>query len=447
MRRSSVRLRITAAAAVLVAAVLVLAAAGLVVAQRWRLTATIDAALVQRADDIAALIPSAPGGRIELASPHEEGFAQIVAGDEVVAATPNLAGAGPLSISYEAGAPQAIKTEEVSVVDDDDFRVLSRTVGEAGAFLVLHVGTTFDVVAESTAALTPVLLAAVPLIVAVFAAAVWWMVGRTLRPVEAIRAEVAAIGAADVSRRVPQPPGDDEIGELARTMNSMLGRLDSALSQERRFVADASHELRSPLTRMRAELEVDLAATDVDATQRRRLRSVLEEVVALQRLVEDLLELSQADAGVGPVMQPVDLDDVVLATVNRFGPRAGITVDASRVSAAHVSGDPRQLARVVANLTENALRHAASRVSLGLEERDGAAVLTVDDDGVGIPRDRAAVVFERFARVDEARGRTEGGTGLGLAIARELVERHGGTLTIDLDHRPGARFVVCIPLP
>jgi signal transduction histidine kinase len=269
-----------------------------------------------------------------------------------------------------------------------------------------------------------------------------------LRPVEAIRNEVAMIGGKDLERRVSVPAGDDEIARLARTMNGMLGRIETATRRQQQFVADASHELRNPLTRIRSELEVDAAhpeSADLAATH----RSILDETIALQQLVDDLLQLARADAGVAatPATRgPVDLDDVVLREAARLRASAAtITVDTSNVSGAQVSGDPAQLTRVVRNLADNAARHAAAAVTFTLTEQDHSAVLTVTDDGPGIPAEDRERVFERFTRVDDARNAAHGGAGLGLSITREIVQAHGGRVAIDPDHAPGTRVVVVLP--
>lgn len=448
MNLSSIRFRITAIAVLVVTAVLVLAAVGLVVVQSRQLTATIDAALVQRADDLTSLLETADSIPAEFAESTEEGFVQLLDADgRVLASTPNLAVQPPLPIGHEPGSEQTIHTVDGLTVDDDTFRVLSRTVQLTDGSAVLHVGSTYDVVAESTAILRSTLAVAIPAVVILLAALVWWLVGRTLLPVEAIRAEVAEIGATDLNRRVPQPGTGDEIDRLAGTMNQMLARVEGSVGRQQRFVADASHELRSPLTRMRTELEVDLAAMP-HGVERERLESLREEVVSLQQLVEDLLHLARADAAEAPLrMESVDLDDVVLQEARRVQAVGRVAVDMSGVSGANVTGDSAQLARAIRNLADNAERHATHMVTFTLGETDGAAVLIVCDDGPGIPPDRVDAVFERFGRVDDARSRATGGSGLGLAISREIVERHGGTLVLDATHHPGARFVMTVPLP
>ncbi len=429
--RSSIRFRITAIAAVAVAGVLVVGGFALVALQRSAVTEGIDRALEQRADDIAALSldnVTFSGG--------DEGFAQLVGSDgAVIAATTNLAGAPSLAIDV-AGSGDAYQTVSGLDVDDDPFRVLSRPVPGVG---ILHVGRTAEIVAESTAALVTALAITIPVLVLALAGIVWWLVGRTLQPVEDIRSEVAGIGTTDLDRRVPQPGTGDEIDRLAATMNQMLERLETSVERQRRFVADASHELRSPLTRMRSALEVSRSAIDE--------QSLLEDVVDMQRTVEDLLYLASADEG-GKVIDPrlVDLDDIVLREARTIQLDSAVVVDLSGVSGAHVTGDPGHLTRAVRNLLDNAERHAETSISLGLGESNGYAVLTVADDGPGIPADDAEWIFERFSRLDEARSTDTGGAGLGLPIARDIAERHGGSLSLIPSDDGGATFRLALPL-
>jgi len=273
----------------------------------------------------------------------------------------------------------------------------------------------------------------------------WVVSGRALQPVEAIRQEVEAIGAEDLHRRVPAPDTADEIGRLARTMNAMLVRLDDATERQRRFVADASHELRSPLTGIRARLEVDLAYPE-GADWRATERDVLEDAVRLQHLVDDLLALAASDAAASDrsARAPVDLDEIVLSEARRLRSRSEHRIDTAGVSGAQLQGAPDALARAVRNLLDNAARHARSTVTITLRESATAVTLTVTDDGPGIPPEERARIFERFARLDDGRARDVGGTGLGLAITHDIVVSHGGT--IEVDNAPGARFTVSFPL-
>jgi signal transduction histidine kinase len=446
-RHGTVRFRITAIAALAVAAVLVVTGVALVVTQRRVLTENLDESLEQEGAAIAAAVtagrvpaPLAPVG-------DDDALAQVVVDGEVVASTANADGAPPIAPS-PADGERAVRTVDGGPTDEDEaFRVMTRRVDGPLGTADVHVASPLDDIDESTSLLTRSLAVAVPGVTLLLAWLVWWLVGRTLWPVEAMRREAAAIGGSDLERRVPVPGGDDEVARLARTLNAMLGRIEDAARRQQRFVADASHELRSPLARIRTELEVDLAhpaGADPETTS----RSVLDETIGMQALVDDLLVLARRDAGpatAGPA-ETVDLDDVVAREVGRVRAEGRVAVDARGVGAAQVVGDAARLGRALGNVVDNAVRHARTTVTIALAERDGVAVLTVADDGPGIPAERRDEVFERFTRLDGARTPSAGGTGLGLAIARGIVVDHGGTIAVDPEHHPGARLVITLPL-
>ena len=433
----TIRARVTAAAVVVTAAVLIGASLLVIAVLRWQLTDNLDENLSQRADTFAAVIGDTPGSQFAV---DEDLLVQVVAGDgSVVTASSNLAGAGPI-----VGLAPGFSDTDSIPGRPESFRVLSRPIvidGEQGYLLV---GINRDDVTDPLRLVTRLLAITVPAVVLLLGVLTWWLIGRVLRPVDTMRAQMAEITASNLGGRIPQPETGDEIDRLARTMNETLGRMEDAVRRQQRFVADASHELRSPLTRMRSELEVDLAkpdAADVVATE----RSLLDETIGLQHLVEDLLQLARSDAASPPDVDliAVDLDDIVLREVRRLAERGRVTLDTRGVSGAQVSGDPVLLARAVRNLLDNAERHAEQNVTVTLGEQGGRARLTVADDGAGIAAGQRAHVFERFARLDEARTRDAGGTGLGLAITRDIVERHGGT--IDLLDEDRTTFVLELP--
>jgi signal transduction histidine kinase len=458
---STVRFRITALATVAVAAVLVVTAVGLLVVQRRALTDSLDEALATEARAVVARIEDG-GAAVTAVDPptvDDDAVAQVVVGDEIVAAS--RPGLDRRRLAPEPSGASATRTEDVPG-GDGAFRVVSQRVPgsgggnsvDAGSATVVHVAAPLDDVDDSVGLLARSLALAVPAVTALLAALVWALAGRTLRPVESIRREVAQIGATDLRRRVPVPSGDDEVARLARTMNAMLGRVEGASDRQRRFVGDASHELRTPLARMRSELEIDLAhpdRADLAATH----RSVLDETIGMQHLVDDLLHLARADGAPDAAVHPdgekdaaalARLDEVVAAEVSRARAHSPVALDVVATAPMTVAGDPAELGRVVANLLDNATRHARSHVEATVDDTGGAAEVAVIDDGPGVPPDQAERIFERFARLDDARSSADGGTGLGLAIAREIAERHGGTLTLDPAHRPGARFVLRLPV-
>ncbi len=436
-----IRTRITALATLVVVVVLILTSVALLTSQRRFLVDNLDESL--RAHNVE-LANRADGGAFRsplVARGDDDAFAQVVGADgTVVASTANFVDQPALAGPRE-GTDSSFRSTR-PLAGQPEYRILSRRVGN----IVVHTGSPLDDIKDSLAALRRGLWVAIPCVAGILAVLIWFLVGRTLRPVESIRREVADISGRDLHRRVPEPDTGDEIAHLARTMNAMLDRLQDAADRQQHFVADASHELRNPLTRIRSELEVDLRnpdTADLAATH----RSVLEEAEHLQRLVDDLLILARIDAGHQRSRSvAVDLDDIALRETARLRDATPIRIDTSGIGAAQVSGDPDQLTRVVRNLADNAVRHAKTAVVVTLTEDSGLAKLTVADDGPGIPPDQREQVFQRFTRLDEARTNSDGGTGLGLAIAREIATRHGGTIVLDPDRSAGTRFVVELPL-
>lgn len=283
------------------------------------------------------------------------------------------------------------------------------------------------------------MIGGLPLLLVLVAFMTWFVARRALRPVEAIRQEMAAITAStDLSRRVPVPAAQDEIGRLARTTNETLSALEGSVERQRRFVADASHELRSPIASLRTQLEVGVKhPTLLD------LEGIVDDTVRLQDLAADLLLLARLDADARtPGDAPVDLAEVVAEVAGESG-RGVVRVEA--VGDLVVAGSREQLGRAVRNLVSNARRHAASEVRVVVRREGASVVAEVTDDGPGVPEAERERVFERFVRLDDGRSRDAGGAGLGLAIAREIAVHHGGTLTAHENRGGGALFRLTLP--
>ncbi|GAA1056953.1 two-component sensor histidine kinase [Agromyces luteolus] len=448
---SGIRVRTTVVSALLVLVVLTAAAVALVTAQRAVLTESVDELLDRRAAAVLETVEaSTTPPPVDLAADgDEESFAVVTdLSGAVVAST--AGGSRDLPLRAPAGedprfATVAVPSSEPAGDGGASFRLRSERAGD----LVVHTATPLDDVDESVQALIRGLAISVPLTTILLAAGVWLLVGRVLRPVEAIRRNVAEIGGDTLDRRVPEPTSRDEIARLAVTMNAMLDRIEQASVEQRRFVDDASHELRSPLARMRTDLEVDLqhpAQADPAAT----LERVHDDVAELERLVDDLLTLARSDAA-GPSattanQPPVDLDDVVLDAVARVrARRPGVVIETTDVAAARVGGRRSQLARAVGNLLENAATHGRPPIAVRLAQRDGWAQLEVADAGPGIPEADADRVFDRFVRLDPARSHDASGTGLGLSIVRAIAVAHGGTVFVDAGRPSGTRVVMRIP--
>ncbi|PNG92820.1 sensor histidine kinase [Streptomyces malaysiensis] len=284
------------------------------------------------------------------------------------------------------------------------------------------------------------MLLGLPLLLVVVAAVTWLVTRRALRPVEGIRREMATITAStDLSRRVPVPGSYDEVARLARTTNETLAALEASVERQRAFVADASHELRSPVASLRTQLEVGAAHPEL-----LDLDGAVEDVVRLQRLSADLLLLARLDAGERPSSgTPVALDALVREELaQRLGDRVPVRTEVAPVA---VPGSRGQLARVLGNLVDNAQRHAVGGVRVAVRAEGRWAVLEVADDGAGVPEGERERIFERFVRLDDARSRDDGGAGLGLAIARDVAVRHGGTLAVRAAPEGGALFELRLP--
>jgi signal transduction histidine kinase len=294
----------------------------------------------------------------------------------------------------------------------------------------------------STSLLTAIITGSL-LLIGLTALGTYQVVRKALDPVDAITDKLAVFTATDLSQRVPVPKFRDEIRRLAETANQTLSRAEWAVEQQRKFASDASHDLRSPLTAMRAEIEsalLDPDETDWPATA----EALLESLDRLQALVTDLLQLARLDAGAPPKKEPTDLADLAAHELDRRRRKVEIVRDLTY--GVIVDGDRISLARLLNNLLDNGERHAVSMLKVSVCRENGTGVMEVLDDGAGIPPDKRDAVFQRFTRLDAARTKDAGGTGLGLPIARQIAESHGGTLTIeDSSCGAGALFVLRLP--
>jgi signal transduction histidine kinase len=299
--------------------------------------------------------------------------------------------------------------------------------GRPGSVVV--VAQQFDDLTRSQHVLRTTLLLTYPLLLAVLALIAWRVVGATLRPVEALRSSAEHISGRGGDERLPVPASRDEIGALAVTLNSMLDRMAESRARQRRFVADAAHELRSPLTSIQTQLEVAHRLGE-DGPGSADLHA---EVVRMSALVEDLLVLARLDSHEAPrsSVEPVDVSGWLDDVVGRYASaRVPVRLAADSADGLVVRGRREDLRRALTNLVDNAVRHARSRVELAACRDDRHVVVEVRDDGSGVPAEDRARVFERFTRLDDARDRDAGGSGLGLAIVREIVVSEGGDVEL-----------------
>ncbi|MFI1865876.1 sensor histidine kinase [Streptomyces jumonjinensis] len=320
------------------------------------------------------------------------------------------------------------------------FAAVEVTRGGDGVTATVYAGAPLATEEAAVETVREAMLVGLPVLLLVVGSVTWLVTRRALQPVEGIRAEMAAITASeDLSRRVPEPASRDEVARLARTTNETLAALEASVERQRRFVADASHELRSPIASLRTQLEVGAAHPEL-----LDVPGAVADTVRLQQLAADLLLLARLDAGEKPGQARIDLGALVREEASqRAGDRIAVTVTAA--DGLEVSGSRSQVARVLGNLLDNAQRHARTAVTASVRREGRDVVLAVADDGEGVPDAERERIFERFVRLDDARSRDEGGAGLGLAIARDVAERHGGSLTVGRAPTGGALFELRLP--
>ncbi|MCS3443125.1 sensor histidine kinase [Microbacterium phyllosphaerae] len=430
----SVRARTTLGATLVVAVALLIGAFSFYGILSSSIHASAERAAEQRLEELTERLDG-PGGSRGIDTLDDE-LVQIIGSDGSIRSASEDArddlGSSALPITDDPrtvridGKPMLVVSDDI---DDDQTLVLAVPIEDDDETL-------------STVAL--LLAIALPLLLVLVAVTTWLVVGRALKPVTRIREEVDGITAERLHNRVEVPPSSDEIAALATTMNRMLDRLDASATAQRRFVSDASHELRSPLATIRQHAE--LAQTHPATTSIDELADVVsDEGLRLQGIVESLLLLARLDEGGGTHDESIDLDDLALGEVRRLRTR-GVDVDGSGIHAARVEGDPRLLGQLLRNLADNAARHSAGRVAISVIPQDAWVFVTVEDDGAGVPVDERERIFERFVRLDEARSRDAGGSGLGLAIVQGIATASGGTVSVDASRWGGARFVVALPL-
>ncbi|MEU6378481.1 ATP-binding protein [Streptomyces sp. NPDC046909] len=479
MRRlfGSVRARATLGAALVVAVALAMAGAAVLLSLRSNLIDQADTQAERSARSVAGLLSN--GTAYDKLDLDEDNPVQVVAANGTLLAVSDgleeisgtatdavkpVASAGGTGDSGDGDSDddaddsdgdtalepgeiddEATFTDGTATVEGEtsDYRFAALQVETRdGDRLTVYAGESLETEESAVNTALTVMLIGFPLLLGVVAAATWLVTRRALRPVEGIRREMAAITASeDLARRVPEPDTHDEVARLARTTNQTLAALETSVERQRRFVADASHELRSPIASLRTQLEVGAAHPEL-----LDVPGAVEDTVRLQRLAADLLLLARLDAGEGPGATRLDLAEVARREARG---RDGVTVEASEgveSEGVEVAGSRGQLERVIGNLLDNGQRHARSAVTVSVR-RDGAwAVVEVADDGDGVPGADRERIFERFVRLDEARSRDDGGAGLGLAIARDVAARHGGTLTVRDAPAGGALFELRLPL-
>ncbi|MEO8267070.1 MAG: ATP-binding protein [Ilumatobacteraceae bacterium] len=445
--RSSVRSRATIGASLVLAVALVvgaLAAAGLL---RRALSSDAQSLLVDRVDEVQTQIADGLLTRVLPATGREVGQVQVVdAAGEVVAVTIGLAATTRLDvISAPAVGHDSTATVDgnaIGGVPGQEYRVVARTVDSGDGQLTIYAVTSLDAAHRAERYLRNALFIGLPLQVALAAWLISRVVARALAPVDSMRAEVDRIEAADLSGRVHASSSDDEIAKLGLTLNRMLDRLEEAARRQRLFAAAASHELRSPLSTIRTELEVGLAYPD-RAEWSRVAEDSLIEVARLEELTRDLRMLTRSRSMHASAAVPIDLPGLVAAEVALRRPDRGVAYRTHLMSA-EIAADPDAVVRVVRNLFDNAERHAAATIGVIVTQETDGVALTVANDGPAVPSGDLERIFEPFMRLDEARSLDIGGSGLGLAIVRSIMNALGGSI-IAAPVDTGAEFRAWFP--
>jgi two-component system OmpR family sensor kinase len=454
LTRVPIRLRIAAAFAVAMAAVLAGTGWFLYARLDSHLTTALDHNLLVRAEDVATLVgrPGASltadnGGRFV---ERGESYAQLIGPDGRVADATEPLGRAPVLTAAELRRARrgTIFANRASVPGlDEPSRLLATPVERGGRRFVLLVGATRQDRTEALASLRDELLIAGPVALALATVAGYLLAGLSLRSVESMRRRAEAISAETPGERLPVPQTGDELERLGETLNEMLARLEAALEREREFVADAGHELRTPLALLRTELELALRHAESPEELREAVRRSSEEVDRLGQLAEDLLLIARSDRGRLPLrLESLEAAELLGTVVNRFEWRAeeaGRVLRADVPAGVRIRADRIRLEQALGNLVDNALRHGGGAVRLSAAPSNGLVELHVRDEGNGFPPDFLAQAFERFARADHAR--TSGGAGLGLSIVRAIAEAHGGTAHASNDARGGADVWVAMP--
>jgi signal transduction histidine kinase len=441
----SARSAFVAATVVLIA--LIVAGSGLLAVLYRSMLSGIDNSAAARASYVAAEVETDGVDQMapQVLRTDERILAvQVIAADGRVVARSESAPNTPMVPLSEIGAGAHVGIPE-HASPFGRIRFSAQTASEAGgARYTVLVAEGSQVVGSAVKTAVIALAIAAPIVIAVSAVVTYLLVARSMRSVDAIRSRVADISTSDLAERVPVPESRDEIAALAETMNEMLARIEAGHAAQRRFVGDASHELRSPLATIISALEVAVAHPEL-LDEELAAGTLIPEAHRMQALVEDLLLLARADEhGLAIRREDVDLDDLAADEAQRLRRETSLDVH-TELTPTRLVGDPRALSRVLRNLLENAALHAVSRIDVAVASGGADAVVSVADDGPGIPAADRERVFDRFVRLDPDRSRSGGGAGLGLAIVREIVAAHHGSVTVD--DRPGGGTVMTIQLP
>jgi signal transduction histidine kinase len=446
LRRSSV-----VSAVLVVGAALLAGGALLLVLLQSALINTAEVSLEERARDIALLVHQGGLDRtdLELTADLEHGERiQLLNRDGRVVQTSDDRLTEPMApgLLPPTGDSDNRRVPEIPALGtDEDVLVVAYGFVDQGQRLVVQVGRPIQIQADTIRTVGWFLLGGGPLLLGVVAGATWMLVGRSLRTVDRITTQVGRIGGRSLDERIEVPRTGDEIEHLARTMNSMLDRLQTADRAQKAFVSDASHELRSPLSTLLVTSEI--ASKDPTGKTWLEMGDLIDsEVRRMQGLVDDLLTLAKVDAN-RLVLRPeeVDLDDLLHTEIRRLRAASDVVVRA-QIQPVRAVGDPDRLAQVIRNVVDNARMHSRGQVAITLTGDDGMARIMIDNDGPVIPEEDRQRIFERFVRLDDDRSRDSGGSGLGLAISSAIMAAHFGRISASESEEGWCRFLIELPI-
>ena len=451
-----IRVRLTAWYAALLAVILLGLSAFLVLQLRADLESAIDREVRDGSSQIArGYVREGPRDFRDVSNtvlPHGSSAAQVIAPGGRVLVSYGEPIARRLIVPKEAIAWALAGSSQTLTVKlgADRYRARVLPVQRRGRERVVVVAESMRHVDESVEQVLLLLLLGLPAAVAATAVVGWWLARKALRPVERMTSQAEGIGIDRLHERIEVPQAQDEIGHLAVTLNAMLDRLERGVDEKHRLITDASHDLRTPLAAMRAELDVSLMDDTLAPSAREVLESTREEVDRMSRIVNNLLTLARVDEGrLELLTTQVDLADAVETAVRSLRPLAAAKGLRLKVDGEHyeVQADPQRLHQALTNFIENAIKFSAAggEVRVSAWRQNGEAGVTVQDTGPGIPADAREQVFDRFYRADPARGREGSGSGLGLSICREVADAHGGRVWVESEEGKGSSFSLALP--
>ena len=360
----------------------------------------------------------------------------------------------PLSeIAYSAALKGGTSYETFIISDNHPIRVITMPVIRNGKLAnLVQVGTSKKVVVDTLKNLAIILWTAVPSVLLLTALIGRFIARRALKPVAKITQTAKDIGSgANLSQRIPVPEVKDEIGELALTFNSMMDRLESSFSQMRQFSSDASHELRTPLTVLKGQSELTLGKERKPKEYQEVISSNLEEIQYMSKVLEDLFMLSKSDENqIALDYESVDLKlliEEICRHAQIIASEKNIKIITAYIERIQVYGDPVRLRQMIWNVIVNGIKYTQpdGEVTISLQEKKDIALITIQDNGIGISNSDLPLIFNRFYRVDKARSREEGGTGLGLSICKFIVDAHKGSIDIESTLGEGTKFKIKLP--